>query len=780
MKVIVGGEAIELGTTEEQPTISIIDYSRRETDDFGVTTVVERGFANRMSVRLAIPFDDVDALQRTLADLRATPVEWVADERFESLSFVGFYKDFSIDLAVPPLSYCTLTIEGLAETDTGADPGGDPAPDQQESTLRLLQPAAIADSMLTAINVPEDDYPAWSVGTTYAHGVRVVRHHRRWESLIVANVGHEPLAGSTQWMDIGPTNRWAMFDEALGTVTQADGNIVLTLDPAQTVDAVALLDVTAALVRVQAPGYDRAKAPIGSPGMVTFLDLPASAEAVTITIAGSGVAVGTLLIGRLVGLGITEASPKAAITDYSRKETDDFGEVTVVERAWAKRMSARALLRTDAVDMVAGRMATVRARPCLWIGAEDLEVLSIYGFYKDFSISIGENVSTLDLSVEGLSKAAPLVPLASPILVTVFKNASSAPTTPEINSGEVPAGWSLAPIALGTNQYRWSTQAMFVAGKQQAAWSDPVRVAGTAWVDVNDNDPLHPKPEDGATNGAPAGSLINGRSAEQVIDDLDSAVDSIAEEVMRAALWRGEADETIYLPDGTALRTVVEAIGSTTEENRVYVAFLKEVGTDGSGKFVLAANSNGDIVGIVGTTGMPDDEVPQLSFVASRFLFVDNSGANPINAFVYEAGVWKLKSIEADTIKAAIVTTDKLVTKAVTDGDRIQQSGTLSGTSSFQEVVSYTLHIPAGETWRVMVITTGYLGFPSGDKLWELQLTFDGSVVQSGGGLKTADLVTMSGFREMTAGDHIVAVNFKGDSSVVANQMGINVIWMKR
>ena len=35
------GDVIELGTTETAPTIGIIDYSKRVTDDFGVTTVVD-------------------------------------------------------------------------------------------------------------------------------------------------------------------------------------------------------------------------------------------------------------------------------------------------------------------------------------------------------------------------------------------------------------------------------------------------------------------------------------------------------------------------------------------------------------------------------------------------------------------------------------------------------------------------------------------------------------------------------------------------------------------
>src|SRR3546814_3198817 len=41
----------------------------------------------------------------------------------------------------------------------------------------------------------------------------------------------------------------------------------------------------------------------------------------------------------------------------------------------------------------------------LWIADEGTDSLTLYGFFKDFSIEVGETVSTLSLSVEGLSKA---------------------------------------------------------------------------------------------------------------------------------------------------------------------------------------------------------------------------------------------------------------------------------------------------------------------------------------------------------------------------------------
>jgi hypothetical protein len=285
------GEVIDLGTTETTPTIGITDYSRRVTDDFGVTTVVERGFARRMSVRLAVPFEDVDAIQRRLAALRAQSALWVADERYGSLKIRGFYKDFSLDLAVPPLSYCTLTIEGLVEHDTLVDSGSDPAPSDQASTLQLLQPVAITGTALVSSSVAETEHAEWSAGTTYPARARVIRAatHRVYESADAANLGNDPAGTGGKWVDIGPTKRWAMFDQALGTATTSNAPIEITLQPGTEITSLAVLDTNAATVRVRAPGYDRTQAVVEGAGSALFLDLAAAAGAsVTVTFTPTG------------------------------------------------------------------------------------------------------------------------------------------------------------------------------------------------------------------------------------------------------------------------------------------------------------------------------------------------------------------------------------------------------------------------------------------------------------------------------------------------------------
>lgn len=407
MNIVTDAGTFDLGILEATPTIGITDYSRRETDDFGVTTVVKRNFSRTLQLRFSLDTADVDAVEQQIADVRATPVQWVADDRFAWLDFSGFFKDFSIDVQAGAKSLCSLTIEGLAETETSVDDdGSDPAP-EAESTLKLLQPATIDDAALVSSTVAEADYPAWDAGTGYAAGTRVIKGHRIYESDVNVSVDQDPETTTGFWTDIGPTNRWAMFDQTLGTFTDATGSIVVVLNVTD-VNALALLDVTGATVRVQATHYDRTQ-PVVADAPLTFLDLPATTGNITVTITGTGaVSVGTLLIGKLVPLGITAESPTAGITDYSRKDTDDFGEVTVVHRSWAKTMGVQAIIRTDALDIVANRIASVRALPSLWIADEGTSSLTIYGFFKDFSISVDVTVSTLSLTIEGLSEASPL------------------------------------------------------------------------------------------------------------------------------------------------------------------------------------------------------------------------------------------------------------------------------------------------------------------------------------------------------------------------------------
>lgn len=105
-----------LGDTQYGTSAGITDYSRKDTSALGATTFVRRRFSKRMSASLMLDNAQLNKVQRVLADLRATPCAWIGTDApsYEPLTLFGFYRDFSLDVAYPTTSLCTLEIEGLA------------------------------------------------------------------------------------------------------------------------------------------------------------------------------------------------------------------------------------------------------------------------------------------------------------------------------------------------------------------------------------------------------------------------------------------------------------------------------------------------------------------------------------------------------------------------------------------------------------------------------------------------------------------------------------------
>ena len=229
--------------------------------------------------------------------------------------------------------------------------------------MKLIRPTTLTDAMLTSSTAPENDHPVWASGTAYAVGARVIltATHRRYEAL-VASTGVNPASDPTKWLDLGPTNRWAMFDDRVGTATTRAGSLQVVLTPGAT-DGVALIDTDAesATVSLTVSGtqlYSKTQSfnvggtaidnwfswffePVGRKSSLLFLDVPVyEAGIITVTMTRDNpadlVSCGALLFGRQFTIGETEHGADIGIIDYSRKETDQFGVTSVVERAFAR------------------------------------------------------------------------------------------------------------------------------------------------------------------------------------------------------------------------------------------------------------------------------------------------------------------------------------------------------------------------------------------------------------------------------------------------------------
>lgn len=296
--------------------------------------------------------------------------------------------------------------------------------------MKLIRPTTITEAMLTACDVPETDYSAWSSGTTYALGNKVIYSHKIYESLQAANTNHDPVTATTWWLDCGYDNRWKMFDAVVGSQTSQATSITLTLEPGL-IDSMAFLDLEASTIDIVmtdptdgvvytesidlvaktyiVDAYSYFFEPIITDDSVVLLGVPAygsASIAITISNPGGTAKVGTLVVGAQKDLGGTQYNPTVSINDYSRKDVDDFGNYTVVQRAYSKRLSCETWVANNMVDDLHRTLAAYRATPAVWVGTDDgsFSSMIVYGFYKSFSITIPyPDYSTCSLEIEGLS-----------------------------------------------------------------------------------------------------------------------------------------------------------------------------------------------------------------------------------------------------------------------------------------------------------------------------------------------------------------------------------------
>ena len=296
--------------------------------------------------------------------------------------------------------------------------------------MRVIKSVVTTDAILTSSNIPENEYPAWVSGTSYTALDEVIYEHKIYQRIVTGSGTTPPDLDQVNWLDDGYTNRYRMFDNTLSSVSSKMGGIELMLTPNQIINGIALLNVNASTVRVvmndpvEGVVYDKTKelrsssnvndyfsyffAPLLSENLETaiFLDLPSKPTA-TITVyvsSGSGLAeVGEVVYGVQSIVGRTNYGTAIGITSYSRKDTDEFGKVTVVKRKNSKYADYDIDIDNNNLAIVQRLFSEIDSVPCVFIGNPDMEELVVYGFYKEFKATISfPTVSKCTLRVEGL------------------------------------------------------------------------------------------------------------------------------------------------------------------------------------------------------------------------------------------------------------------------------------------------------------------------------------------------------------------------------------------
>lgn len=272
-------------------------------------------------------------------------------------------------------------------------------------------------------------YGAYNGATAYADGDTVTdtTNHLLYESLAGANTGNA-LTDTDWWLELGPSNAWAIFDQKTGTQTawleslavevaitgRADSVVLLNMDNATSVNITITGDAeehnedynlnSSAMVNGWYSWFFEAiqrKTDLA----VTGLPAPLNGD-IAVTVTGttdSTLSVGGLIFGQGREIGNTQYGATVGITDYSRFEADDFGNYTFTQRSYNKRGKYTVWLDSGDADYTFNLLASYRATPIVVIGSDDYSSTFQFGLLKDWGVALSyPNHSILDLEFQGI------------------------------------------------------------------------------------------------------------------------------------------------------------------------------------------------------------------------------------------------------------------------------------------------------------------------------------------------------------------------------------------
>lgn len=297
--------------------------------------------------------------------------------------------------------------------------------------MKIIRPYAVTSANLTSnVAITGTEY---AVSGTYALGATVINTtgtdptFHEYESLVADNRGNA-LSDASKWLDLGAINRYRMFDAVAGTVTTNTSTINVSIAITGRADGLALfgLDATSVQIIVTAgvygTVYNQTYSLLDNDGVTSWYDyftedvvysadlvltdLPLYTNpTIQVIITKAGIAsCGTMVVGQTLDLGAATYGAQAGIQDYSRKETDDFGNTTLVQRAYAKRTRFKLVADENRVPAIFKTLVDYRATPAVWVGVEDDGVSWLFGWARDWFVeySLMEK-RHISLEIEGLT-----------------------------------------------------------------------------------------------------------------------------------------------------------------------------------------------------------------------------------------------------------------------------------------------------------------------------------------------------------------------------------------
>lgn len=299
--------------------------------------------------------------------------------------------------------------------------------------MRVTPPITISDSRLTSSTAAEPGVGevVWNPATPYTAGqtVYLAANHTRYERLISGTTAGSPDVDSDNWVEIGPTNRFAMFDLLRNTGTVSASPLVVEITPGQRIDSLGLVGLVADSVTVEmhnddvleysrtvnlstrqtSSWYEYFHGVFSYRTALALFDLPpfaAGVVTVTFTRATGDVTVGGLILGMSAYLGNTQYNAESDALNFSVVERDAFGNSRLIPRRSVPKTNQTLFCEKVRVNKVIKVRDDLNAVPALWSGLDDaqdgyFEALLILGYYRRFTISLDHpDIAQISLELE--------------------------------------------------------------------------------------------------------------------------------------------------------------------------------------------------------------------------------------------------------------------------------------------------------------------------------------------------------------------------------------------
>ena len=289
----------------------------------------------------------------------------------------------------------------------------------------VLDGYGIIDSTFTETAQPYDPEMPYALGAEVLVGIDV------YESASAGNLGNDP-ASSQEWFRVRTSNEFAFLDLERGGRSSVVGTGRVAVRLPNHCDSVTLVDFSATLVavatsRTVTDSYSNAVAVYRSSFQDFGAELPTSlflGELADNAITASHVQfsvdivslelrspesaeLGELVVGNAFEPGHAQYGLSTGIIDFSRKETDEYGNWQVVRRGFSKRLEMNVWVDKENYNPTLRRLFALRATPTVFVGTDLIDFAEggiAFGYYRDFSVVISYPTFTvLSIEVESLA-----------------------------------------------------------------------------------------------------------------------------------------------------------------------------------------------------------------------------------------------------------------------------------------------------------------------------------------------------------------------------------------